>query len=276
MAIEIRLTAPLSVYLRHSHLVRTFTGLHIYLCSLSIHPLVLCTQGKAILTVKDKHQPNKTQAGSEWETERESEHTLPLKPSLCTLFVHWGGGSASCFSSSCRVASPLHRLLLSSLCTQVVKSSTQCVAGPLYIFQMKVCAAKNKRERGMNQMVQAWDPLVLGYPPSFVSGPLLSLSLPAAVIWLPDDVYHDSHYTSVVLSHIRSSLSQEVLATLPLPRHAFCTISIRHRKPPLWRDEAVLMNLKMSCFEYWHNFLTIGFSKWNDIWMPVGVAEQSV
>lgn len=207
------------------------------------------------------------------DRQRESEHTLPLKPSLCTLLVHWGGGSASCFSSSCRVASPLHRLLLSSLCTRVVKSSTQCVAGPLCIFQMKLCVAKNENETGRNQVTQAREPLVLGYPASFVSGPLLSLRLPASAIWLPDDVYHDSHYTSVVLSNIGSSLSQEVLATLPLHLHAFSTISTCHRKPPLWRDEAALMNLKTSCFECWCNFLSIGFSKWNDIRVPVSVAE---
>lgn len=137
------------------------------LCALPLCPAYM---EKAILTVGDKRLPNKTQA-SVGERKRVYAASA-LSPCSHVLFVHWGGGSISCFTSSCRAASPLHRLLLSSLHTLVVKSSVRCAIGlALHPSDEGVRCYKQGAERNKSeQRSEAWDMLFPGYFPFFVSG----------------------------------------------------------------------------------------------------------
>lgn len=146
-----------------------------------------------------------------------SEHALPLQPCLVCTLGRWQHLMFHQLSSRSLTVTPLH-LLLSSMYTQV-KNSMQCAVGLLCIFQMKVYAAINKKKRGINQTSRVRRGICYSLViPNSLSQAFssLSLSLSTAVTWLPADVYHDPHYTSVVLSHIRDSLSQVVLASIPL------------------------------------------------------------
>lgn len=80
----------------------------------SICPLFL---EKVTLTVRDKHQPNKTQAS------RDRQNFFFLSPCSHDLFVHWGDSGISCFTRPSCVISPLHHQLLVSLYPHIIKNS---------------------------------------------------------------------------------------------------------------------------------------------------------
>lgn len=164
----------------------------------------------------------------------EADETLFFSLSPCShvLFVHWGDSGISCFARPCCVILLLHCQLLLYLYPHIVKNSMWGTAGLLCISHTKARTAINK-QTGINQSSRVGRGIT--YSP--VAPHPLSQAFPvsAAVTWLPQDLYHQPHYTSVVFLHIRGALSQVVLG------HLTVLFNLNHLFLFLWKQTKKLL-----------------------------------
>lgn len=145
------------------------------LCS-SLCPLCMV---KAILTVWDKHRPNTSKARGESKSKRRTEFFAEHTHFPCShvLFAHSGGGRISCFTGSCRC----YTVCCCHPCMPSCKEQrAMCGRTALHLFWWKVCAAINKKKKGINQTGRARRgicfSLVISCPILCLRNLLLSLS----------------------------------------------------------------------------------------------------
>lgn len=116
------------------------------LCALPLCPAYM---GKAILTVGDKHLPNKTQAS----VGRGSGFMRRARSPLAAMSCLYTGEVAASHVSPALAAQP--RRYTVCCChprtPSLLRAACDAPSDSLCILQMKVCAAANKERRGINQ-----------------------------------------------------------------------------------------------------------------------------
>lgn len=140
----------------------------------------------------------------------------------------------------------------------MLRTACEVLLDLLYIFHMKACTAINKQADRNKSEQQSRG---VGSPIPWLLPILCLRPVSAAVTWLPQDLDHHPHYTSVALLHIRGALSQVVLVYPYCCFNHLCFLQKTSQKRPdsFWKLEIVKFTV-LCCLEesYKYRYTTQG------------------